>query len=116
MSACCQRGAHRHQRLPGFRPGKPKAGIGVERSLPAALEKARKSAVITTQTVWLPTSSGLVSQQPLRKKPVAGSKEQLSSLSPSTLRDGRRPPPPALSRSEERRVGKECRSRWSPDH
>src|SRR5205807_5171128 len=24
-----------------------------------------------------------------------------------------RPPPP---RSEERRVGKECRSRWSPDH
>ena len=22
----------------------------------------------------------------------------------------------ALSRSEERRVGKECRSRWSPDH
>ena len=21
-----------------------------------------------------------------------------------------------LSRSEERRVGKECRSRWSPDH
>ena len=23
---------------------------------------------------------------------------------------------PALKRSEERRVGKECRSRWSPDH
>src|SRR5256885_4070291 len=23
---------------------------------------------------------------------------------------------PALTRSEERRVGKECRSRWSPDH
>ena len=23
---------------------------------------------------------------------------------------------PALSRSEERRVGKECRSRWSPYH
>ena len=22
----------------------------------------------------------------------------------------------AISRSEERRVGKECRSRWSPDH
>ena len=22
----------------------------------------------------------------------------------------------ALARSEERRVGKECRSRWSPDH
>src|SRR2546422_4476929 len=25
-------------------------------------------------------------------------------------------PKPALSRSEERRVGKECRSRWSPYH
>src|SRR5256885_9006255 len=25
-------------------------------------------------------------------------------------------PPPAIRRSEERRVGKECRSRWSPYH
>src|SRR3989449_5491931 len=25
-------------------------------------------------------------------------------------------PPPAIERSEERRVGKECRSRWSPYH
>src|SRR5256885_6422131 len=34
---------------------------------------------------------------------------------------GRKPPPPCAEawfqqRSEERRVGKECRSRWSPDH
>src|SRR2546429_3208763 len=27
-----------------------------------------------------------------------------------------RPPPPPSPRSEERRVGKECRSRWSPYH
>src|SRR5688572_13540081 len=27
-----------------------------------------------------------------------------------------RPPPPAPARSEERRVGKECRSRWWADH
>src|SRR5256885_15347711 len=26
------------------------------------------------------------------------------------------PPSPPVSRSEERRVGKECRSRWSPYH
>src|SRR3989449_11286445 len=26
------------------------------------------------------------------------------------------PPGPAVARSEERRVGKECRSRWSPYH
>src|SRR5438445_12465226 len=27
-----------------------------------------------------------------------------------------RSPLPEMTRSEERRVGKECRSRWSPDH
>src|SRR2546429_2026914 len=27
-----------------------------------------------------------------------------------------RVPPPPVARSEERRVGKECRSRWSPYH
>ena len=31
-------------------------------------------------------------------------------------RVGHQRPPPASSRSEERRVGKECRSRWSPYH
>jgi hypothetical protein len=46
---------------------------------------------MTTQTVWLPTSSALVSQHPLRKKPVIGRVEQMSSVPPSTLRDGLRP-------------------------
>src|SRR5579883_1255352 len=95
--ASCQRGAQRHQRSPGLRPRKPNCGTGVERSLPCALEKARNSAVITAQTVWLPISSALVSQQPLRKKPVTGLVEQLSSFSPRTLRDGFRPPPPPRS-------------------
>src|SRR5574341_2187091 len=37
--------------------------------------------------------------------------------SSSTSRGGRAgPAPTARSRSEERRVGKECRSRWSPYH
>src|SRR5262249_41348072 len=58
----------------------------------------RKAAVITVHTVWLPTSSGPVSQQPSRKKPVIGLIEQSSSRSPRTLR-GRfgRPPPLPLS-------------------
>ena len=64
--ACCQRGAHRHHLSPGFNPAKPKAGAGVERSLPTLLLKARKSAVITAQTVCEPTSSGPVLQQPSR--------------------------------------------------
>src|ERR1039457_7695239 len=42
----------------------------------------------------------------------------LSSAHPSTGNPAPSPnaPPPALRRSEERRVGKECRSRWSPYH
>src|SRR5947209_4460027 len=53
---------------------------------------------MTAQTVWLPTSSRVVSQQPSRKNPVMGFIEQTSSRSPSTLRGGlRRPPPLPLS-------------------
>ena len=35
---------------------------------------------------------------------------------PPLPRRSRPPPPAATTRSEERRVGKECRSRWSPYH
>ena len=42
-NASCQRDAHKHQRSPGFRPGKPNWGIGVERSLPRDLEKSRNA-------------------------------------------------------------------------
>src|SRR5271169_1481572 len=94
-SASCQRGAHRHQRSPGFSPGKPNSGTGVERSLPQDFENSRKPAVMTAHTVWLAMSSRLVSQQPSRKKPVIGLKEQTSSRSPTTfLGSLRRPLPP----------------------
>jgi hypothetical protein len=43
--------------------------------------------------VWLPTSWALVSQQPLRKKPVSGAIEQVAKGSPNTLREGRGPGP-----------------------
>ena len=39
----CQRGAHKHQRSPGFRPRKPISGIGVERSLPRDLVRAKSA-------------------------------------------------------------------------
>src|SRR6516225_1221842 len=64
--ASCQRAAQRHQRSPGFRPGKPNSGNGVERSLPRDLENSRNAEVITAQTVWLPMSSRPVLQQPSR--------------------------------------------------
>jgi hypothetical protein len=40
-SASFQRAAHRHQRSPGCRPGKPISGSGVLRSLPCDLLNAR---------------------------------------------------------------------------
>src|ERR1019366_3023955 len=95
-NASCQRGAHKHQRSPGFRPGKPNCGTGVERSLPCDLEKPRNAEVITTQTVWLPTSSRPVLQQPSRSNPVMGLFVQALTGSPSTLRGVRPPPGPLL--------------------
>src|SRR5207248_8628316 len=48
----------------------------------------------------------------------AGSGSPMSRVSTSTTRSMPpvRGPPMISTRSEERRVGKECRSRWSPDH
>src|SRR5271155_285812 len=98
-SASCHRGAHKHQRSPGFSPGKPNSGTGVERSLPQDFEYSRNPAVMTAHTVWLPMSSRLVSQHPSRKKPVIGLREQTSSRSPSTFLGSLRFPPPPLPAS-----------------
>ena len=64
--ASSQRAAHTHQRSPGESPAKPHSGRGVARSLPTLALNSRNSAVMTAQTVWLPTSSGPVAQQPSR--------------------------------------------------
>ena len=42
--------------------------------------------------------------------------EQIDLIPPRTGLDDEAAPESASSRSEERRVGKECRSRWSPYH
>jgi hypothetical protein len=54
--------------------------------LPRFTENAKNSSVTCTHTVWLPTSSGPVSQQPVRVKPVSGSKLQVCNVVPKTLR------------------------------
>ena len=51
LECFCQRGAHKHQRSPGFSPGKPNSASGIERSLPHDLENSRNDAVMTAQTV-----------------------------------------------------------------
>src|SRR5690242_7671351 len=86
--ASSQRAAHTHQRSPGRRPGKPSSGCGVERSFPALRLKLRNSSVTIEQTVWLPTSSGPVAQQPSRKKPVSGWAEHSNSSPPTTFLSG----------------------------
>ena len=47
---------------------------------------------------------------PAHKKPLPGANMTLEGVNPSCGDDI------ILQRSEERRVGKECRSRWSPYH
>lgn len=86
-NASSQRAAHKHQASPGFRPGNPNSGLGVERSLPRYFEKARNSASIFAQTVWKPVSSSLVLQQPSLKNPVNGSWLQGINGSPNTFKD-----------------------------
>ena len=48
------------------------------------------------------------------RKPATGKKLVLKKKAPARKPAARRAAP--ASRSEERRVGKECRSRWSPYH
>src|SRR5712675_2981384 len=69
----------------------------------------RDVAVTGVQTCALPISSGWPASSSASTCPcTAGSKSWRCCA--ATAQSWRR------SRSEERRVGKECRSRWSPDH
>src|SRR5262245_23411243 len=86
--ASSQRAAHRHQRSPGFKPGKLYSGCAVDRSLTRKRENSRNSFVTSTQTVCEPASWSLVLQQPSRKKPVLGLSLQPCSASPNTLTEG----------------------------
>src|SRR6185369_4321070 len=62
----------------------------------------RDSSVTGVQTCALPICLAKLAQAPVRAWQDA--------------RRGRRAAPSPARRSEERRVGKECRSRWSPYH
>jgi hypothetical protein len=88
-----QRAAHKHQRSPGFRPGKPISGTGVLRSLPRDLLNASISSVISAHIIWAPTSSGPVSQQPVRQnaRGADGARLQFLAEDVSILRHGQTP-------------------------
>src|SRR5260370_32752476 len=71
----------------------------------------RDSSVTGVQTCALPISScfRFVQGPGLADRGAADQKQEAAAL-------GARGQPGPRSRSEERRVGKECRSRWSPYH
>src|SRR2546429_2335509 len=56
-----------------------------------------------------------IHNKPLTRDTLADVK-LLFIVNPSDKAVSNNPAPPHVSRSEERRVGKECRSRWSPYH
>src|SRR3712207_9358465 len=63
-------------------------------------------------------SSSCVAIRSRATSPWSGTRRERPSRAPSRSTSSSRPPTPASrsTRSEERRVGKECRSRWSPYH
>ena len=84
--ASCQRPAQRHQHSPGVNPGKLYSGIGVLKSLPICLLKARNSSVITAQITWRPWSFPSVWQVPFLYHPVLFSRQHGTRGVPKTLR------------------------------
>src|SRR5256885_7846923 len=89
--------------------------LGLEKELAAESTNAAARAMIETPpTLNVPPNSGLVvAKGPGGDAPqaveLAGGVEKPASSAPAPSRE-------PGSRSEERRVGTECRSRWSPDH
>ena len=77
---------HKHHWSPGTRPGNWYSGLGVMRSLPFSRLNCKNGLVTIAQTRCLPRSLSSVLQQPSRKKPVRGSKEQGTRGSPRTFR------------------------------
>ena len=84
-AASIQRCRQRHHWSPATKPGNWYSGLGVMRSFPLARLNCKNSSLTMAQTRWLPTSSELVLQQPSRKKPVRGSKEQGTKGCPKTF-------------------------------
>src|SRR5258708_4395486 len=90
---------------------------GVRNFFFQAEDGIRDDLVTGVQTCALPISpvaSQRVDEHAFERHPhgeATGAEEEQVAISFCTLSSGR-----TLLRSEERRVGKECRSRWSPYH
>src|SRR2546421_12738422 len=75
----------------------------------ATLPNASNAVTVTAGAIATPAVAFVGSTEKASWLAAAGPTVKALDTSPET-------PPAAAARSEERRVGKECRSRWSPDH
>src|SRR5207253_8654067 len=75
----------------------------------------RDGHVTGVQTCALPIYRSRRTRSSARTRPGRRRETAGRILRRGACRAAHRPPPCARSRSEERRVGKECRSRWAPE-
>src|SRR5207248_4058438 len=75
----------------------------------------RDRTVTGVQTCALPISSGKNSAGTTSKKTSNPRRSPQDTKRTKAATAKRLPPTPTATRSEERRVGKECRTRWAPD-
>ena len=87
-----------------------------ERFMPLA--ESRKWTALWTAEIWrvLPETKGKENLLPLRSSPPDIQNNHSNAYKSEMRLTGARFPARRKKRSEERRVGKECRSRWSPYH
>src|SRR3712207_8224133 len=106
-------------------PGDREGALSQELFFFQAEDGIRYIGVTGVQTCALPISTGdavhrdrgpLAPPGPLRRDRMAGADARRRELVPPVRPAERGAVPDRTVRSEERRVGKECRSRWSPYH
>src|SRR6266536_300557 len=89
---------------------------GATPTTPVALSRAAAMPAMSTLTLPVPLPDAVLDRTPSTRLMPVGSRWASRWTGRSATTAATRGSLRRASRSEERRVGKECRSRWSPDH